>query len=65
VGTVPVTYDTGSTFIPFNELTKEIVYSWVENALGVDQIDQIKTNLANRIEDKINPKILVQSPPWM
>jgi hypothetical protein len=65
VGTVPVTYDTGSTFIPFNELTKEIVYSWVENALGVDQIDQIKTNLSNRIDDKINPKILVQSPPWM
>ena len=65
VGTVPVSYDTGSVFIPFNELTKEIVYSWVENALGVDQIDQIKTNLANRIEDKINPKILVQSPPWM
>jgi hypothetical protein len=65
VGTAPVNYDTGSVFIPFNELTKEIVYSWVENALGVDQIDQIKTNLANRIEDKINPKILVQSPPWM
>lgn len=65
VGVVPVNYDTGSAFIPFNELTKDIVYSWVEHALGSDQIEQIKANLATRIDDKINPKVLIQSPPWM
>jgi hypothetical protein len=65
IGVAPVTYDTGSTFIPFNELTKDTVYSWVEHALGSDQIEQIKVNLVNKIEDKINPKVLVQTAPWI
>lgn len=65
VGVAPVTYESGSAFVPFNELTKDIVYSWVENALGPDQIEQIKLNLATKIDDKINPKVLIQSPPWM
>lgn len=65
VGVVPVTYNTGSEFIPFNELTKEIVYSWVESSLGTSQIENIKQTLANQIEDKIHPKVLVQTAPWL
>lgn len=65
IGVVPVSYDTGSVFIPFNELTKDIVYSWVETTLGVDQIDLIKQELANKINNKINPQVLVQQSPWL
>lgn len=65
IGTAPVTYESGSTFIPFNELTKDIVYSWVENSLGVEQMESIQQNLAQRIEQKIHPEVLVQTAPWL
>lgn len=65
VGVVPVQYESGSVFIPFNELTKEIVYSWVEDAMGVDGVNEIQQEIVNRIESKINPKVIIQQSPWL
>lgn len=65
VGVVPVSYDTGSVFIPFNELTKEVVYSWVENTMGIDEINSIQQEIVNRIESKIHPTVLIQNSPWL
>ena len=65
LGVAPVSYNSGSDFVPFNELTKEIVYSWVEDSLGVEQIESIKQNLANQIESKMHPTVLVQTAPWL
>jgi hypothetical protein len=64
-GVIPVTYESGSTFIPFNELTREIVYSWVENAMGIDEVNSIQQSLENRIESKIHPTVLIQTSPWL
>jgi len=65
IGVAPVSYESGSVFIPFNELTKEVVYSWVENSLGSEQIEQIKNSLATKIEQKIHPTVLIQNAPWL
>ena len=55
----------GSTFIPFNELTKDIVYGWVTSSMGSGSIDAMYASLAVNIENQINPPVLVQQAPWL
>jgi hypothetical protein len=55
----------GSIFIPFNELTKDIVYGWVTSSMGSESIDRLYTGLSASIENQINPPVLVQQAPWL
>jgi hypothetical protein len=65
IGTQTFTFDPESdTFIPFNELTKEIVQSWVTTALGEESVNQMMASLETQIEDQVTPKIINLSPPW-
>jgi len=65
IGTQTFTFDPeGDTFIPFNELTKEIVQSWVTTALGEESVNQLMTSLETQIEDQVTPKVVNLSPPW-
>jgi hypothetical protein len=59
------TYQSGSTFIPFNELTKDIVYGWVTSSMGSDSVEAMYASLEQQIENQINPPILVQQAPWL
>ena len=45
----------GGAFIPFEDLTNEIVVGWTKEAMGEDQVDQIETSIAGQIEDQKNP----------
>ena len=51
IGTLGVTYDPDN-FIPYADLTKEDVVSWLEAGLDVEAM---KLNLDNQIELQINP----------
>ena len=65
IGTQTFTFDpTTGSFVPYNDLTKEIVQGWVEGAMGTDRIAQLSQSIAQQIEDKITPKIVNLSPPW-
>jgi hypothetical protein len=66
IGVQPIaTLESGSTFIPFNKLTKDIVYGWVTSSMGSENIDRIYASLATNIENQINPPVLVQQAPWL
>lgn len=65
MGAVFVNYDSGSEFIPYNDLTKDIVYSWVSGSLGGLTIEIMKQNLENQIEDLIHPSEITQKAPWL
>lgn len=53
-------------FIPYSELTEEIVIGWIQNQLGISQIDSYYASIAGQIEEQINPPVTpVDSPlPW-
>jgi hypothetical protein len=51
----------GDSFIPFNELTKEIVKFWVTSSVD---IAGLQASLSEQINDILNPKVSVVPFPW-
>lgn len=56
---------TGSVFIPFTDLTLEIVQGWIETAMESRQIDAMKATLAQNIANQINPPLVTLPSPWL
>jgi hypothetical protein len=50
-------------YIPFEELTKEIVVGWVEETLGEDRLNEIVKMLEETIQTQKNPSTL-GGIPW-
>lgn len=55
----------GGDFIPFEELTLEMVQGWVESAMGEEKVNQLKQSLAQNIENQINPPVVTLQSPWL
>lgn len=53
----------GDTFIPYNELTNDIVVGWIQNQLGISKVNNIESCIYFAIEDKITPPIAPQDIP--
>jgi hypothetical protein len=65
IGTQNVTYESGSTFVPFNELTYNTVYNWMTASMGMERMNQLTASIYQQIENQINPPVLVQQAPWL
>ena len=65
IGTQGLTYTSGSSFTPFEELTLEQVQGWVENAMGEEQVNNMKASLATNIANQINPPVVTLTSPWL
>jgi hypothetical protein len=64
-GAQVLTYSSESDFIPFNELTKDIVFGWVTASMSIGTVDKIYNTLYKSISDQINPPVMVQQAPWI
>lgn len=63
-GTVGVTLDAGAAFTPYEDLTEAQVIGWVQDALGEEQVAAYEANVAQQIEDQINPPVVTPPLPW-
>lgn len=63
-GTTGVTYHSGSSFTPYNQLTQNQVLSWVFDAMGVQQKDNIEAGASAAIYTQINPPVISPPLPW-
>ena len=61
-GSVDVAYTAGSPFTPYNQLTQEQVWSWVN-----PQIDRtaIEADLQAQIISSNNPSVITPTLPWL
>jgi hypothetical protein len=50
-----------ASFTPYDEVTKEMVESWLEAGLDTEAIE---ANLDAQIENFLNPKIVAYPLPW-
>lgn len=48
-------------FIPYENLTEEIVLNWIQSELGQDKIDEIQTAVEDRIRERIERE---KNPPF-
>ena len=55
IGTQVVPLDESTPFIPFSDLTNDIVVGWTKDAMGEEQVQAIETSIASQIEELINP----------
>ena len=55
IGTQNVPWNPEGAFIPFEDLTNEIVVEWTKEAMGEETVTSIETGIANQIEALINP----------
>ena len=58
---------TESTFIPYDQLTEEIVIGWLHNTLGVDGVNSAKAQIQSTLDKNMNPPSTVplDTPlPW-
>jgi hypothetical protein len=51
------------TFIPYNQLTQDIVIGWVQNQLGPVGISNYEANVQGQINSQINPPVSPQNTP--
>ena len=63
-GTTGVTYHSGSTFTPYNQLTEPQVLSWVFDSMGIQQKTSIEAGAANSIYTQIDPPVIQPPLPW-
>jgi hypothetical protein len=63
-GSVGVTLDEGATFTPYADLTQAQVIGWVQDALGEEQVASYEANVAQQIENQINPPVVTPPLPW-
>lgn len=63
-GTSNVTYTSGEPFTPYADLTESQVIGWVESALGPEQVIVLQANIAQQIQDQINPPVVSPPLPW-
>ena len=54
-GTHSVNADDISSFIPFADLTNDIVTGWVTSGMGDDEVQSLKDGLDSNIDSQINP----------
>ena len=63
-GTVGITYEVGSPYTPYADLTQDQVVGWVQNAMGPKQVASIEAGLATNIANQVNPPVVTPPLPW-
>lgn len=54
-GTQPLNTEDIQNFIPFDEVTSEIVEGWVKDVMGEEKVSDIENSLDQQIEKEKNP----------
>lgn len=63
-GATGVTYHSGSTFTPYNQLTQDTVLGWVWDAIGNEQRNNYENSVQTQINNQINPPVVILPLPW-
>lgn len=62
-GTQTFSTETVGPFVPYEDLTNEIVTGWIQVSLGPDGVDNIYACIQGQIDSQINPPVVPQNTP--
>jgi hypothetical protein len=60
-GSVPVTYEAGAPFTPYDQLTQEQVWGWINPSIDREEIE---ANLQALIDEQKTPTVVTPPLPW-
>ena len=65
-GTIRFDSEQETNFIPYDQLTEEIVIGWVQQALGEQEIVNLQYSIQGRIDQLLSPPDIpnLQPLPW-
>jgi hypothetical protein len=63
-GSVGVSIGPDAPFTPYTDLTQAQVIGWVQDALGEEQVLSYEANVAQQIDNQINPPVVTPPLPW-
>ena len=63
-GAQPVSLDPSAPFTPYADLTEAQVIGWVQDAMGPEQVASYEANVAEQINNQINPPVVTPPLPW-
>jgi hypothetical protein len=63
-GSVGLTYEEGTPFTPYADLTQAQVVGWVKAALGSEQVQTLTDNVAAQLAALANPPVVTPPLPW-
>lgn len=63
-GNVDVTYEAGSPYTPYDQLTQAQVLGWVQSVLGVKGVEEYETAVAAQISAAQTPPVVQPPLPW-
>ena len=55
-GATGITYNPADPFIPYSNLTNDIVIGWVKETLGIDGVASIQADIDGQISTQTNPQ---------
>ena len=50
-------------FVPYEDLTNDIVIGWIQDELGVDGVSNLEACIQGQIDSQINPPVTPQNTP--
>jgi hypothetical protein len=50
-------------FVPYEDLTNNIVVGWIQQELGVDGVSNLEACIQGQIDSQINPPVTPQNTP--
>lgn len=59
----PYNPDSGS-FVPYDQLTKDIVIGWLTSSLGEERVGSLVASLDSQINQQITPTTVTLAPPF-
>ena len=63
-GSQAVTVDPDAPFTPYADLTETQVIGWVKSVMGEEQVASYEANVAQQIQNQINPPVVTPPLPW-
>ena len=60
---LPAKDPSDSSFIPFDQLTEDVVLGWLEAAMGEETVAQLEASLDSQLDSLINP-VVDSGIPW-
>ena len=64
-GTTGVQYHSGSSFIPYDQLTENVVLGWTFASMGTGSKANIEAGAISSLYNQINPPVVQPPLPWV